>query len=1150
MKKSLLSLVFTSLCLLVFGQNPGDTIRVSSFTFDNPSRDLMVNFPDDPNLTYEKVLLKYSMRCKGGLVSTGTQPDLGCGQWDFSNNTYVVDSTKVWEDPRTIASHLITNFEGNEFIFSETPVYDFERSVETVITSVPTGSLNEPISIGAGSISLDRMLATNNVAGRSFYLYTAAELQAAGAVAGNIDGMEFMGETGSNGDAGFFRINMKHSAKEELGGELESDGFQEVYHNNQSFDGFNNFVFNDPFVWDGVSNILVEFSFTNLLTSNLSPTVIVGEETSAPMGMTSINEQNFFLTNNTYIECDAYKGVEGAQNRTVEAWIRTSELNSNGEIAAWGNASTSEKFTFRLTNGRLRVEVSGGGTEGTARLDDGEWHHVVAVLNGSNVGNIRFYVDGQLDPNSVVGNTAINTGNGTNVRITRGLNDRYLEGNIDDVRIWDTALSEETIDKWKRLDIDASHPNFSNLQLNYEFSGTGSTIIDASPNQRNARVIGNEFRMSESNGATLFKDFVLQNNRPNLGFFQGFTGQPVTEQVVLDRPIVKEPRHFVAARSIETTDPSLPFDDIILTAQAVELWTVDSKIFDADTGALIEETNVAQDGVIDIIDLNYMRRFPWFNELVSFVTPYGIGLDLGDGVSWIMDVSDYMPLLRGNKRMQMTLGGQNQEEMDLEFWFIVGTPPRDILQFDQVWQGTNQTGIATIAQIADDSKLERTNVSLSSEPAVFSLKSSITGHGSEGEFAQNGGIVNHMIALDEGVLYEWGITQECSLNPVFPQGGTWVFDREGWCPGEQSLIKINDLTPFVEAGETISIEYSNSGPPVPTGDYRYHMAHQIVGYGEANFQMDAAIIEIAAPNNGVEFRRVGEICANPIITIRNTGANNLTSLNIQYWINDSQNPQTFEWTGDLEFMEDEEVVIPSTRDLWFDILDEGNQFHVAIDSPNQSSDGYVHNNTMTSNFDVPLLLPTKITVEMRTNNVPSDNSYQLLDAAGNVIGSNSLPIANTTYRDDYELTGDCFTLRVNDVSGDGLEWFANPGQGVGSASIKDEIGIALVAFETDFGGGFDFRFTTDFQVSVAELEFLTSIKMFPNPSSDRVTIEANDLSNTTVYLTDVLGRNVPSFILNQTDNSISFNVQRLDTGIYFVVLKQDDIVTTRKLVIE
>ena len=58
------------------------------------------------------------------------------------------------------------------------------------------------------------------------------------------------------------------------------------------------------------------------------------------------------------------------------------------------------------------------------------------------------------------------------------------------------------------------------------------------------------------------------------------------------------------------------------------------------------------------------------------------------------------------------------------------------------------------------------------------------------------------------------------------------------------------------------------------------------------------------------------------------------------------------------------------------------------------------------------------------------------------------------------------------------------------------------------------------------------------------------MNDTNVFLTDVLGRNVSASIMSKTDNSISFNVQFLNSGVYFIVLKKDDVRTTRKLIIE
>lgn len=86
-----------------------------------------------------------------------------------------------------------------------------------------------------------------------------------------------------------------------------------------------------------------------------------------------------------------------------------------------------------------------------------------------------------------------------------------------------------------------------------------------------------------------------------------------------------------------------------------------------------------------------------------------------------MDMSDYVSILKDNKRMIMTLGGQFNEAFNMEFLFIVGTPPRDVIQYDQIWQGTDRVGIARIDQILDDTKLAPTSLPLAAS-ALFYYK--------------------------------------------------------------------------------------------------------------------------------------------------------------------------------------------------------------------------------------------------------------------------------------------------------------------------------------------------------------------------------------------------------------------------------------------
>ncbi len=1138
-----------SLCN-VNAQNVGDTISVKAFNFQSVSRDTTIQFPDLAGVTYEKVMLKYTMRCKDGLVSTAAERNKGCGEWDYSCNTYLVDSSKIEEFPQITADNYITNWTDDFFDFRDNPTYDF---YQTTLQDVEVLNASNEVASTVGSevLPLDIVMPTAQTASKSYFLYTAAELTSAGLSAGEIDAIG-LPVIAFAGEANNLRVKIKETAQSNLDDGVEPNGFQEVYASNTIFalNQVNRLHFHTPFIWDGSSSLLIEFNFSNLGT-NSGGTRVETTSTSTTKGLIATDEQQILITNNGYIEVEGYKGIGGAQNRTIEAWVKTSTAGTNGEIAAWGLNAASRKSTFRFSNGFLRFENGNGGTVGATQVNDGEWHHVAVVIDGDNLTDVNFFIDGQLDGRSAIGNTVMNTEagpDGFNLRISRGINNRYLNAEIDDIRIWDTNLSAATIDAWKNFRLDNTHPNYSNLQLYYPFEGSSAdVIIDESGNDRDGRMIGTRYTVSFNDGPILFKAFDRVSISPNLTFYQGdYTLN--TTVLSVNRPVVRTPRHFLTTRTIVPAPAGVIADDVVEESTPIEIYGIFSNVYDEATGAFIEEIELTPDGEIEIDELSYFRRFPFYNELVSFVTPYGIGLDFGmEGKSWYFDMTDYVSLLKGNKRIQMTLGGQNQEQMDLEFIYTVGTPPRDVVQYEQLWQGTNRIGIAQISQIASNQKFARMPITLASDAETFMIKSSVTGHGSEGEFPGNGGQVTHNLALNTGTLSSWQITQECSENPIYPQGGTWVYDRQGWCPGERTRTEVVDFSSDVSPGETVTFDYSTSAPQNPTGDYRYHVAHQVVGYGPANFQQDASLVQVIAPNNSAEFTRVGTVCANPQVVLRNTGATALQSATIRYWLNGSTSPQTYEWTGNLAFMEEEIVSIPSARELWFDILNEDNTFWAEVINANGAVDDYSNNNLISSSFDFPQVLPSKLEFSVRTNALPAQNSYEIFNSANEVVASNTLPAANTTYADDLDLDPDCYRIVFRDTGGDGLSWWANAGQGVGSARLRDEDRRTIKTFEPDFGGGFEYSFSTDFAVSAEELAFLTSIEVFPNPTNEVANLMLENTEGVDVELVDVLGRVQSVSILDRSSTSIRLDVSGVAKGIYFIVIRKDDLHTTRKL---
>jgi hypothetical protein len=147
-----------------------------------------------------------------------------------------------------------------------------------------------------------------------------------------------------------------------------------------------------------------------------------------------------------------YPGISGNSARTVEAWIRTTaNCNpTNGGvqqiITDWGSVATGGRFTFNILWGdAIRLEVSGNGLSGSYPVNDGAWHHVAAVYDPTAINTVSLYVDGSLDASGNL-TVPVNTVLSTPMRIGKRVDDqRHFDGDIDEVRVWNYALSPSEI---------------------------------------------------------------------------------------------------------------------------------------------------------------------------------------------------------------------------------------------------------------------------------------------------------------------------------------------------------------------------------------------------------------------------------------------------------------------------------------------------------------------------------------------------------------------------------------------------------------------------------------------------------------------------------------------------------------------------------
>lgn len=1138
MKKISTLLLALMVSLTSFSQIAGDTIVVSSLDYNTTTRDTMVSFPNLPNVTFEKIIMQYNMRCKGAQVSTAANRNLGCGEWDYSCNTFITDSTKTDSTAHTTSDYIIPGYTGTTLDYSTTPMNDYYRMIQ------PNVSLNSIISetqaaVGSGTINITHTVPTSQYGAKSQYLYTASELIAAGAQAGNALNGLLLNVNTAGLNSNFLKVKIKATSKTQLdASNPDSSGFTEVFFHNTNFAiGSNRLQFNTPFSWNGTSNIIVEFSFTNA-TSGPSDVIFDGTATTNPMGIHSQDERLFYFKNDNYLEATSYNGIGGAQSRTIEAWVKTSVADK--EIVSWGRNAANVKWVFRIEGGgRLRVENGNGGIVGTTVLTDNEWHHVACTFNGTTLSDIKLYADGQLEVNSSNSATPINTdiAGGIPLRISRGVNNRYFEGNIDNVRIWDTELSASTLQNWMFKKLDATHPNNANLQAHYLINaGSGAAVADLS-GQGNDLAAINGAIWQTTTGEEHFKDYIEVSERPNISFLQG-TYMTTTTFDTTWMAVTQLP--YAVRQATVIPHPGTLLDDEINYGTPVLSWDINmgERYYD-EANVLIQTIPATPTGSLTISSLDFIRRDAMQFDIMSFVTPYGIGLDFGqNGRTWNFDLTDFSPILKGDKRMLLTFGGQNQEEMDIKFLFIVGTPPQDVLDINNIWKSIRSS---TYQNINSNAVFPPRDLNLSADAESFKIRTTITGHGQDGEFIPR----NHHINLNGGPAeYSWLAWKECGDNPVYPQGGTWIYDRAGWCPGQATDLQEFWIDQHVTPGQTHNFDYDVD---IASGDSRYIVSHQLVNYDAPNHTRDARIIDILNPTNAIEHARENPICRSPKIRIQNAGSDVLTDLKIEYGLN-GNHQMTKQWTGSLDFMESAVVELDAPVWFWNGLNGPtGNTFYAEVKSPNFDTDEYTLNDKMTSAFEISSVLPNEFVMIYKANNAFAETKIEIFDDAGTTVFSKTATSTALTF-DTVSLGNGCYSMLISDSDDDGISFWANS-DGNGVFFLRDFNNTPLFTLEGDFGKYYRYNFTVDFPLSFEEINNTINTKIYPNPANDALYLEATEIEKATIDVVDALGKKI-SLPIQKESNKLKLNTSALSNGFYFVKIKLGNKLSTKKFLIK
>ena len=216
------------------------------------------------------------------------------------------------------------------------------------------------------------------------------------------------------------------------------------------------------------------------------------------IAISQISEYELELNSSSldYVEMPNTSSVIASSNEfSISCWVNPQSNSAHGGIIGFRNNIDADFYLLHLQNTN-NIEARFTNSLGINfdivainGLDFNQWQHLAFTFDGS---YIRLYKNGNiLDSTYATGNI-----NNSSESFKLGALDYqgsgfYLQGKLDEIRLWNIALTENEIYNWMCLEIDQSHPHYSNLMGYWSLNeGLGLTTTDQSLNGNDGALLG------------------------------------------------------------------------------------------------------------------------------------------------------------------------------------------------------------------------------------------------------------------------------------------------------------------------------------------------------------------------------------------------------------------------------------------------------------------------------------------------------------------------------------------------------------------------------------------------------------------------------------------------------------------------------------
>lgn len=489
-------------------------------------------------------------------------------------------------------------------------------------------------------------------------------------------------------------------------------------------------------------------------------------------------------------------------------------------------------------------------------------------------------------------------------------------------------------------------------------------------------------------------------------------------------------------------------------------------------------------------------------EVARMLSPYGGRFGKDWHFTWRSDVTDFSPALRDSVEVIYVHSGYEPNEdrgwaLTLDFELVHGPPAAEVLGISQLYRGNFVYGDKRRSVEAD---LVPRAVHVDPRAALLRVRTHQTGHGMNegdgcGEFCSKW----RSIKVDKREVSRRSMWKDCGSNPLWPQAGTWIYDRADWCPGE--LYEAEAMTVPIKPGTMEHVIDIDMEPyALDSTTARTSIAAYAIQLAKPRAEFDAAIEAILLPNDDPRFGRMNPAVHEPKVVVRNMGNQPMDLVMLEYGTEGFPMRRHIH-NKRLRFGEADTVQLPHLIDMKPGL----NTFVVTLSKPGGKKDGWVGDNVLRSTFTAADVLDSIIVVQLRTNSRPDQNSFRIANTKGHSFIDRPLGSlkADSLYTDTLRLPPAGYVMQLADTAGDGLEFWYNADAGRGFLRLLDAQGHLLKAFESDCGDGITYQFRVDADPSVHPSD-APMIGLFPTRTTGRTVLDyfSNEAGVITMELRD------------------------------------------------